>query len=45
MSDMAKRELPEWAAKRARGNRIIGLVLLALVVLYVVLFVTRYVVR
>ena len=42
---MAKRELPEWAAKRARGNRIIGLVLLALVVLYVVLFVARYVMR
>jgi len=45
MSDMTKRELPEWAAKRARGNRIIGLVLVGLVVLYVVLFVARYVVR
>jgi len=45
MSDMAKRDLPEWAQKRARGNRIIALVLLGLVVLYVVLFVTRYVIR
>jgi hypothetical protein len=45
MQRMAHRRLPEWAAKRARGNRIIGLVLLALVVFYVVLFVSRYVMR
>ncbi len=42
---MAVRRYPEWAAKRARGNRIIALVLFGLVVLYVVLFVVRYVVR
>ena len=37
--------MPEWAAKRARGNRIIGLVLAGLVALYVVLFVVRFVAR
>jgi hypothetical protein len=42
---MAVRQYPEWAAKRARGNRIIALVLFGLVALYVVLFVVRYVVR
>jgi len=42
---MAGREMPEWAAKRAKGNRIIGLILLALVVLYVVMFVVRYVAK
>ena len=42
---MARKHLPEWAAKRARGNRIIGLVLFGLVLLYVLLFVTKYVVR
>ncbi|MEO8133557.1 MAG: hypothetical protein ABI831_06255 [Betaproteobacteria bacterium] len=42
---MTRKDYPEWAAKRARGNRIIGLVLLGLVLLYVVLFVVRYVVR
>jgi hypothetical protein len=45
MAGMSKREWPEWAQRRAKGNRIIGLALLGLVVLYVVLFVTRYVVR
>ena len=45
-SEMADRkQVPDWVAKRARGNRIIGLVLLGLVVLYVALFVARYVVR
>ena len=42
---MAQRRYPEWAARRARGNRIIGLVLLGLVLLYLLLFVVRYVVR
>lgn len=42
---MAARRYPEWAAKRARGNRIIALVLFGLVALYVVLFVVRYVAR
>ena len=42
---MAQKEWPEWAAKRAKGNRIIALVLVALVVLYVALFVVRYVLR
>jgi hypothetical protein len=42
---MAVRRYPEWAAKRARGNRIIALVLFGLVALYVVLFVVRYVAR
>ena len=40
-----RKEVPDWVAKRARGNRIIALVLLGLVVLYVALFVARYVVR
>jgi hypothetical protein len=40
-----KRQQPEWVARRAKGNRIIGLILLALVVLYVGLFVARYVIR
>ena len=42
---MAVRRYPEWAAKRVRGNRIIALVLVGLIAFYVVLFVTRYVVR
>ena len=42
---MAVRRYPEWAAKRARGNRIIATVLFGLVALYVVLFVVRYVAR
>lgn len=42
---MTARRYPEWAAKRARGNRIIAMVLFGLVALYVVLFVVRYVVR
>lgn len=45
MANMAQKEWPEWAAKRVKGNRIIALVLVALVVLYVALFVVRYVVR
>ena len=43
--NMAGKEWPEWAQKRVRNNRIIGLVLAALVLFYVVLFVVRYVVR
>jgi len=39
------RQYPEWAAKRARGNRMIALALFGLVALYVVLFVVRYVAR
>ena len=42
---MAVRPYPEWAAKRARGNRMIGLALFGLVALVVVLFVIRYVAR
>ncbi|MEO5765815.1 MAG: hypothetical protein ABIR52_10940 [Casimicrobiaceae bacterium] len=42
---MSDRHLPEWAAKRAKGNRIIALILFALVLLYVVMFVAKYVVR
>ena len=42
---MADRHYPEWAAKRARGNRMIGLALFGLVALFVVLFVVRYVAR
>ena len=42
---MADKHDPDWAAKRARGNRIIGLVLFALVLVYVGLFVARYVLR
>ena len=42
---MSDRDVPEWVAKRARGNRIIALVLLGLVILYVGLFVARYVIR
>ena len=40
-----RKDVPDRVAKRARGNRIIALVLLGLVVLYVALFVARYVVR
>jgi len=40
---MPVRRYPEWAAKRARGNRIIALVLFGLVALSVVLFIIRYV--
>ena len=42
---MSGRHYPEWAARRARGNRIIALVLFGLVALYLVLFVVRYVAR
>jgi len=42
---MSDRNLPEWAAKRTKGNRIIGLILLGLVLMYVGLFVVKYVVR
>jgi hypothetical protein len=42
---MAVRQHPEWAAKRVRGNRIIGILLFGLVAFYVVLFVVRYVAR
>jgi hypothetical protein len=42
---MSDRHVPEWVAKRAKGNRIIGLILLGMVVLYVALFVARYVMR
>ena len=42
---MAARRLPEWAAKRARVNRIIGLVLFAQVALFAILFFVRYVAR
>jgi hypothetical protein len=40
---MPVRRYPEWAAKRARGNRIIAIVLFGLVALYTILFVVRYV--
>ncbi|MEP6702532.1 MAG: hypothetical protein ABJB04_06015 [Betaproteobacteria bacterium] len=43
--DMSGKQPPEWAAKRAKGNRIIGLLLVGLVLLYVGLFVVRYVIR
>jgi hypothetical protein len=42
---VTEQQYPEWAAKRARGNRIIGLVLFGLVALFVFLFVVRYVMR
>ena len=42
---MADRHMPEWAAKRQKGNRIIGAALFALVAFYVVMFVVRYVAR
>ena len=42
---MADRRYPEWAAKRARGNRLIGLALFGLVALVFVLFFVRYVAR
>ena len=42
---MSQRQMPEWAAKRQRGNRIIAVVLFGLVALYVVMFVVRYVAR
>ncbi len=45
MANMAGKEWPEWAAKRAKGNRLIAFALVALVVLYVALFVARYVMR
>ena len=45
MKAMAQKPQPEWVAKRARTNRIIGLVLFGLVLLYLVLFVVRYVMR
>ena len=40
-----RKQVPDWVAKRARGNRIIALILFGLVVLYVALFVARYVIR
>lgn len=36
---MAGRQVPEWAAKRTRGNRVIAIVLFGLVAFYVTLFV------
>ena len=36
---------PEWAKKRKSGNRMIAIALFGLVVLYVVMFVVRYVAR
>ena len=42
---MAVGRYPEWAAKRVRGNRIIGLLLFGLVALNVALFIVRYIVR
>ena len=36
---------PEWAKKRKSGNRMIAIALFALVALYVVMFVVRYVAR
>ena len=42
---MAGRQVPEWAAKRARGNRVIALVLFGLVALYVTLFVVTNVLK
>jgi len=42
---MSGKHYPEWAAKRARGNRIIALVLVGLVVLYLALFFFRYVAK
>jgi hypothetical protein len=45
MGEMADRRDPDWVARRRKGNRIIGLVLLALVVVYIGLFVARYVIR
>lgn len=39
------RQDPDFAARRARGNRIIGLVLFGLVALYFLLFVVRYVAK
>jgi hypothetical protein len=42
---VTKQQYPDWAAKRARGNRVIGLVLFGLVALFVFLFVVQYVVR
>ena len=44
MADPSNRE-PDWVAKRRPGNRIIALVLVGLVLLYIVLFVARYVIR
>jgi hypothetical protein len=42
---VTEQQYPEWAAKRTRGNRIIGLVLFGLVLLLIFLFVVRFVVR
>ena len=42
---MSGKQLPDWAAKRAKGNRIIGLILFGLVLLYAGLFVAKYVIR
>jgi hypothetical protein len=39
------RHEPDWVARRRKGNRIIGLVLFALVIVYVGLFVARYVIK
>ena len=36
---------PEWAKKRKSGNRMIAIALFGLVVLYVVMFVVRFVAR
>jgi hypothetical protein len=45
MTSMTDKRQPDWVAKRAKGNRIIGLILLGLVLVYVGLFVARYVIR
>ena len=42
---IANKQWPEWARKRVRNNRIIGLALAGLVIFYVVLFVAKYVAR
>ena len=42
---MAERQWPDWAQKRRKGNRIIGIVLVGLVAFYVVMFIVRYVAR
>jgi hypothetical protein len=36
---------PDWVAQRRKGNRIIALILFGLVLVYVLLFVARYVIR
>ena len=46
MTSMAdKKQPPDWVAGRRKGNRIIALILFGLVLLYILLFVARYVIR